>query len=239
MNYSIVVLVSASTEWKVVRSFYPDCTIEETPYGEMFSQDNLLFLHGGIGKISAAASTQFCIDRFSPQLIINLGTCGGFIGEVDKGDIVLATGTIVYDIIDQMGPADATINYYSTELDLSFLTKPYPQKVISNVIVSGDRDLLSEDIPNLKKRWGAVAGDWESGSIAWVCKRNNINCLILRGVSDLVGKSGGEAYEDFSVFEEGAKLVMTKLLNKLPQWISQSKTQSATTQIKVNAPLSQ
>ncbi len=43
--------------------------------------------------------------------------------------------------------------------------------------------------------------------------------LILRGVSDLVGEGGGEAYGDISIFHEGARLVMEPLLQSLPGWL--------------------
>ena len=40
-----------------------------------------------------------------------------------------------------------------------------------------------------------MALDWESGAIAWVAARNQTRCLILRGVTDLVGEAGDEAYD--------------------------------------------
>ena len=47
------------------------------------------------------------------------------------------------------------------------------------LLVSGDRDLRVEDIPHLKADFGAVAGDWESGAIAWVATRNNTRCSTM------------------------------------------------------------
>ena len=213
-----LIVVSAKTEWEVVKKHFPKASLKQSPYGEYFADDDFVYFHGGIGKISAAAATQYCIDKWSPEIVTNLGTCGGFLGKVNRGDIILAEKTVVYDILDQMGPADATVDFYSTEIDLSWLPNSYPLEVIRTVLVSGDRDLVVDEIPILHKRWGAVAGDWESGSIAWVCKLNGVRCLILRGVSDLVGVDGGEAYDDLSVFKEGAELVMSKLLPSLPHW---------------------
>ena len=213
-----LVIVSAMTEWKVVKKHFPNSIVEQSPYGEYFVEGAYVYFHGGIGKISAAAATQYCIDKWSPDAVVNLGTCGGFQGKVNRGDIILAEKTVVYDILDQMGALDETIEFYSTEIDLSWLPTPYPLEVTKTVLVSGDRDLVVEEIPTLHKRWGAIAGDWESGSIAWVCKLNGVRSLILRGVSDLVGVDGGQAYDDLSVFKEGAELVMKKLLPSLPHW---------------------
>jgi adenosylhomocysteine nucleosidase len=179
-----------------------------------------LLFHGGWGKIAPAASTQYVIDRWSPALLINLGTCGGFEGEIEKGTVILAERTVVYDIIEQMGDYDDHIGHYTTELDLSWLGGEVPQEVRRTLLVSGDRDLLVEEIPRLKEQYGAVAGDWESGAIAWVAARNRTRCLILRGVTDLVGSSGGEAYGNIDLFVQNATQVLGALVASLPYWMS-------------------
>lgn len=123
--------------------------------------------------------------------------------------------------MEQMGDYQAGLAHYTTDIDLSWLGDDYPQAVRRTLLVSGDRDLLAEDVPTLKARFGAVVGDWESGAIAWVAARNHIRCLILRGVTDLVGYSGGEAYEgNIHVYVEGATEVMRRLVEALPAWIA-------------------
>jgi adenosylhomocysteine nucleosidase len=222
----IIVMVSANTEWRSILPLFPDITLQPSPFGEWFTTtlngrlvSPIVFFHGGWGKISAAASTQYVIDHWSPALLINLGTCGGFEGQVERGAILLVEKTIVYDIIEQMGDYDEHIARYSTSIDLTWLPQPYPQEVRRTLLVSGDRDLLVEDIPLLKTRYGAVAGDWESGSIAWVAARNGQRTLILRGVTDLVGSSGGEAYDNLQFFEQATAGIMERLVKALPSWI--------------------
>jgi adenosylhomocysteine nucleosidase len=226
----IVILISANVEWQVICAMFPDVKLQPSPLGQWFVVDldiggcsePVLFFHGGWGKIAAAASTQYVIDRWSPTLLINLGTCGGFEGEIEKGTIVLVERTIVYDIVEQMGDYEAAIAHYTTDLDLSWLGERYPQDVRRTLLVSGDRDLFVEDIPHLKAQFGAVAGDWESGAIAYVAARNHTRCLILRGVTDLVGSGGGEAYGDIQVFIEGATEILGRLVHSLPEWIART-----------------
>ncbi len=229
-DVDIIVIISANIEWQAVRQLIPEARPESFPLGEFFRltkkikhhDRNLILFHGGWGKISAAASTQYAIDRWNPRLLVNLGTCGGFEGEIKRGVIMLVERTIVYDIFEQMGDADAHIAYYTTELDLSWLREPYPQEVHKGLLVSGDRDLHPADINGLKRRFGAIAGDWESGAIAFVARRNDIPCLILRSVSDIVSEKGGEAYEDISLFEESARQIPSHLLSTLPAWINRA-----------------
>ena len=226
----IVVLISANIEWQVICPMFPDVELQPSPFGQWFVVDldmggrsePVLFFHGGWGKIAAAASTQYVIDRWSPTLLINLGTCGGFEGEIEKGTIVLVERTLVYDIVEQMGDYEAAIAHYTTALDLSWLEGRYPEDVRRTLLVSGDRDLFVEDIPRLRAQFGAVAGDWESGAIAYVAARNNTRCLILRGVTDLVGSSGGEAYGNIQVFIEAAREILGRLLSSLPEWIARA-----------------
>ncbi|MBI4639259.1 MAG: 5'-methylthioadenosine/S-adenosylhomocysteine nucleosidase [Candidatus Tectomicrobia bacterium] len=230
-EFKTIVIISANIEWQVLCGLFPDAKFQASPYGQWFSADldiherkePVLFFQGGWGKISAAASTQYVIDRWSPQLLMNLGTCGGFEGRIEKGTIILVERTIVYDIIEQMLDFDESIAHYTTEIDLSWLGEPYPHEVYRTFLLSGDRDLVAKDIPDLKAKYGAVAGDWESGAIAWVADRNKTRCLILRGVTDLVGSSGGEAYEgNIQIFVENTSKVLKQLVQDLPAWIARA-----------------
>jgi len=214
-----VVIVSADAEWRVVKELLPEVRIQSTPMGETFENEGVIFFHGGWGKISAAASAQFVLDRFQPDLLLNLGTCGGFEGRIEQGAVILVEKTIVYDIVEQMTDSDEAIAHYSTKLDLSWLPRVLPHPVQRGLLVSADRDIVAGDIPMLVRKYNAVAADWESGAIAWVAKRNNARLLILRGVSDLVGAEGGEAYGNYELFIQRTKEVMKKLMEQLPQWL--------------------
>ena len=228
---AIVILISAETEWLAVRSHLPVYSVQTSPFGEWFAatlasdEETLpvVFLHGGWGKIAAAASTQYAIDRWAPTLLVNLGTCGGFAGLVEKGTIILAERTVVYDIVERMGDPEAAIRAFATNIDLVWLPGPYPHPVRRGLLVSADADLDPAEVANLHRRYGAVAGDWESGAIAYVAARNGVRCLILRGVSDLVDSAGGEAYTgDTQVFVVGATALMGRLLQMLPAWLAQA-----------------
>jgi adenosylhomocysteine nucleosidase len=228
----IVVIISANAEWRVVKELYPNLEIQLSPYGEFaeitLNVERLTLFHGGWGKISAAATAQYVIDHFQPDLLVNLGTCGGFVGRIETGTIMLVERTLVYDIIEQMGDGVEAIEHYATDIDLSWLDggrwtmddgSHGQSSTVHGLLVSADRDIVVEDIPMLIEKYDAVAADWESGAIAWVAKRNNTRLLILRGVSDLVGGDGGEAYGNIEIFRERTKTVMRELFHQLPGWL--------------------
>ena len=235
-----IVLISANAEWRAVKEILIPVKIQSTPLGETFNATlgtcHVTLFHSGWGKISAAATTQYVIDHFQPDLLVNLGTCGGFEGRIARGTIILVNKTIVYDIIEQMDDPDEAIAHYSTELDLSWLADDGPltidhsqSSVVLGLLVSADRDIIPADIPMLVQKHAAVAADWESGAIAWVAKRNGVRCLILRGVTDLVGASGGEAYGDIEIFHENTRDVMKRLIEQLPDWLKAIRPEPAAT----------
>ena len=226
-NPIVVVVISADIEWREIKLLLPLMEIHTSPFGEWSDTEfdvngehqKVTFVQGGWGKIAAAASTQYIIDRWEPDYLINLGTCGGFQGEIDKGAIILVSKTIIYDIVEKMGDPDEALDYYTTFLDLNWLTEDYPQEIMKTTLISADRDLDPEEIPALRNKFGAVAGDWESGAIAYIASLNGTKCLILRGVTDIVGTVGGEADEDIDIFIHNTREVLEKLVNALPDWL--------------------
>jgi adenosylhomocysteine nucleosidase len=218
----IVVLVSAIAEWQGVKPLFPDAKIRRFPYGECFdalvNEEHISFFHSGWGKIASAASMQYVIDHYSPDLVVNLGTCGGFEGIVNQGDVILVDQTYVYDIVELMGDPDIE-TYYASSLDLGWLPEPYPHPVRRGMIASADSDLPPDNIPFLLSK-GAIAADWESAALAWVATKNNTRLLILRAVSDIVSEKGGEIYDNIEAFNQRAAAVMRQLIEHLPDWLS-------------------
>jgi adenosylhomocysteine nucleosidase len=226
----IVVLISAIAEWAAVTEIFSPMEIQPSPFGESFELTldtlrepqggawHLTLYHSGWGKIASAAMMQYVIDHDAPDLIVNLGTCGGLEGLVNQGDVILVDRTIVYDIVELMGDLDI-VSYYASSLDLSWLAEPYPHPVRRGLIASADSDLPPEKISSLKEQ-GAVAGDWESAALAWVAQKNGARLLILRAVSDLVNEQQGEAYNNIDIFVERTKVLMRKLFDQLPDWLN-------------------
>ena len=216
-----VILISAIAEWNAVKPMFPNAKIEYFPYGECFNASvgnhGLGLFHSGWGKIASAGTVQYVIDTYSPDLIVNLGTCGGFEGVVEKGDVILVDKTYVYDIVELMGDLDIAA-YYASSLDLSWLAEPYPHPARRGMIASADSDLPPKKITFLKSQ-GAIAADWESAALAWVARKNNAPLLILRAVSDMVSEQGGEAYDNIEIFNQRAKEIMEELVRQLPDWL--------------------
>ena len=223
----IVILITAEAEWKVTMGYYGVKSPESGPYTSfrqtIKTSDRIhpvVFVYSGSGKIAAAAASQFAIDHWCPPLLVNIGTCGGFDGDVADGDVILVERTAVYDICERSGGQQGMEIRFTTDLKLPWQTPPYPLNAKPGVIVSADRDLVPVEIPSLREKFGAVAADWESAAVAHVVRAiNQIDCLILRIVSDVVGDSGSPIYGSNIVFEHQVNKVMPLLLETLPEWL--------------------
>ncbi len=114
-KHQIVVLISADEEWRTVKQLTePLESMRLSPFGEWFPynfdvqgrQVAVVFLQTGCGKIPAAAATQFALNKWNPQLIINLGTCGGFKGKVKRsyaaGGVTGYRGKAINDLVKKM-----------------------------------------------------------------------------------------------------------------------------------------
>jgi adenosylhomocysteine nucleosidase len=212
-----VILISANAEWQAVLKHTP-MAVEHSPYGDYaihaFGGEPVVILHGGYGKTSAAGSTQYAIDRWHPKLLVNLGTAGGFAPDAKVGDIVLVTKTTIYDIYEAMGDAAETIADYASAVDTSRWPQRLASRVIAGPIVSGDRDLIPGEVAKLHATYHANAGDWESGSIAFVARKNHVSLIILREVTDVLDADHpSPTTGDLAAWQKQTLIAMATLLD--------------------------
>jgi adenosylhomocysteine nucleosidase len=219
-NVDFSVIVSADAEWAAIKPLFNNIRLEHSPYGEFFHTtiENRLIVvfQGGWGKVAAAASTQYVVDRFKPRYLINLGTCGGVEGRIQRFDVVAVERVIIYDVYEAMGNSSEAIAHYTTDLQVP---ESLPPSIIRTTLYSGDHDLTPSHLRELEKLFQPRVVDWESGAIAWVARRNRIPVLIIRGVTDLANVDKMEAQDNLSLFQENASHVMHKLVQELPLYL--------------------
>jgi adenosylhomocysteine nucleosidase len=218
-----VVLISADGEWQALLHHISAAIQHPTPYGNWFSQTvedfPVVFMHTGWGKAATAGACQFAIDVFHPQLLINLGTCGGLEGLAAVGEILCVSETAFYDIFEGMADYAQAIGFYKSQADLSWLPEELPEHTRQARLVSADQDIQPQAYERLTQEFKAVAGDWESAAFAWVAKRNGIPWLILRGVSDVVSPTTAETAGNLSLWQVRTDQIMADLLNQLPWYL--------------------
>ncbi|MFX0199651.1 MAG: 5'-methylthioadenosine/S-adenosylhomocysteine nucleosidase [Candidatus Hodarchaeota archaeon] len=189
---NLVIQICADPEWtstKQILKIQGD-KLHRQPFGEYFEHPigvyESTFYQSGPTKTRASGACQYAIDTWHPDAVINLGTCGGVSNNIRKLDIIMATKTVQYDVIQRFGKPslrfkkDLKINLDTSWIDSTNVS----EKLYTGKVASADQDLNEECRKVLQKK-SVLAADWESASIAKVCELNKVKCLILRGVTDI------------------------------------------------------
>ena len=162
----------------------------------------------GVGKINAAAATALMIERCQPRLVINTGCAGAYIGSgLSLGNLVVASEEVLAD--DGVVVADGWhdlqyMNLPSIQLgerccyNLLPLSRSASEKALQladswgvslkcgrSATVStccGTRRYAAE----LAQRWHALIENMEGAAVVQVCLRSGIDCLEIRGISNMV-----------------------------------------------------
>jgi nucleoside phosphorylase len=214
----LAIQICSELEWGTSKSILKITRgkLHRQPFGDYFEHDfgihECILYESGATKTKAAAACQFAIDKFHPDAIVNLGTCGGVVEEIQKLDIIMADKTTQYDCIIRFGePQELFYKPTITVIDTSWVDiSGVSRKIHKGTIASADQDLNIEWRERLRKE-NVLGADWESGAIAKVCELNRMNCLILRGVTDV--PDGTQA----SDFDNNTPTVMESSLQILTQ----------------------
>lgn len=161
-----------------------------------------------IGKVHAAAVTQYVIDRDKPDWIINVGVSGGFAKKVSLGDVVMPTAVVQYDL-DQtkLGyPLGRIHKIEKIKLPLQRAKlKAYPLKF--GLCLTADKILSDKKEGRaLYLKFHPIVVDMELGSIAQVCFLNNTRLLAFKSPIDIVEK------EEIASFTLRIDLCMSHLI---------------------------
>jgi futalosine hydrolase len=162
--------------------------------------DRFNVIEVGVGPIEAAARTAIALSKDKYNDVISVGIAGGFIGQADIGDIVIANDIIAADLgaqsedgfisIEKLGFGTSTIavnksivNALKDTLGQSKLNvKIGPILTVSTVTgTSATADALSQQVKN------ATAEAMEGFGVAMAAKQFNIPTLEIRSISNLVG----------------------------------------------------
>lgn len=160
----------------------------------------------GIGKMAAGIVTTLLIEHFNPQLIINSGIAGGYAKELKPLDIICVQNVGCYDIDMRMdGTVYGAFSNDDRIIQLNEkITNELNYHVVYGTMMSSDyfasnRTKLDIIFNTHYKDIKIDAVDMESYSVAYLCKKYNKKCVIIRAISDVVGMASQiDSYELFA-----------------------------------------
>ena len=201
-------------------------------YVTCYENHELRLVLCGVGKVNAALHTQYIIDTFAPDYIINVGVAGSLSPKLNFGDIVVASDLIQYDMdITPLGLELGQIPFmkdYIFECDKQLVkyveqSRFESREIYCGRIVSGDRFVDDAKYAHfIRDHFGALACDMEGAAVAQVCHINQKPFLIVRAISDMAGRGGINAAYTFRQMKDMAaacssiiiKQVLTCMANK-------------------------
>ena len=184
--------------------------------------NQLIFIASGPGEIQAAAATQYMIDNYEPDMLINFGLAGGLTGTMKVKDMCIVKSVVHTDY-------NVSLYEKSEEDNLSKSNggiKPgqYPglkgekilldQKLAKRFYIelekiseagtasmvscaSQDRIVISEEKrQGLGKAWECQICDMELAGIGLVALKNKVPLVSVKVVSDTVG-DGYDSLEEW------------------------------------------
>jgi adenosylhomocysteine nucleosidase len=135
----------------------------------------------GMGKVRAAAETQFAIDRFKPRYLVNFGSAGGVNPERNIGDIVIGEKYVEYDF-QMFGDK---IPFLTPDFNMIEVARKLPE-ALTGVVATADQN---GDTPNKKSvlwdKYRAECCDWEGAAVVKTAALNRVPALAFRCISDV------------------------------------------------------
>ncbi len=119
------------------------------------------------------------ILRFSLTKVIVAGTCAGIDSRYDVLDIIVPDRAVQYDCtVKEIEPLIKPS--FVVDLDVS----KYGNDFHLGTIGTADRAVVMwRDYIELRDN-GLTIADTEAGAIAYICQKNAVECIIIKGISD-------------------------------------------------------
>ena len=189
-----------------------EITSEEEMLGSIYyigriGNNDVVLTKCGVGKVNAAISATVLINTYECNFIINTGIAGGFPG-LDTKDVIIGS-KLLYSDVDvtifgyKLGQIPGMPLYLCPSVDsivkvkkaLKAINVPYKE----GTIYSSDKFVTSLEHLSSFSINDNVACEMEGASIAHVCVKASVDFIVLRYISDIVGKES--QVSDYQAFE--------------------------------------
>ncbi|MGN1323371.1 MAG: permease [Bacilli bacterium] len=214
----IGISVAAKKEWEaVLEKFNVNIeSCEKFPFGEYFQTnlygENVIFYRCGVRKMNCSASTQYMIDHFNLNKIIVAGTCAGIDDNYKNLDIFFPNKLVQYDCtVKETEPLIK--DSFTITIDMS-----NHSEINTGTLGTADKPVVMwKDYLELKENDITIA-DTESSAIAYICKANNVECVVIKGISDFPTNENESTKEDsherqLNVFLTNIPIIMNNIID--------------------------
>lgn len=214
----IGISIAAKKEWEsVLEKFNINIdSCEKFPFGEYFKinlyGEDLIFYRCGVRKMNCSASTQYMIDHFNLNKIVVAGTCAGIDDNYKNLDIFFPNRLVQYDCtVKETEPLIK--DSFTVTFDIN-----NDDNLKTGTLGTADKPVVMwKDYLELKEN-GITIADTESAAIAYICKANGVECIVIKGISDYPTNENKTTKEDshegqLNVFLTNIPIIMNDIID--------------------------
>jgi len=189
--------------------------LETTQLSLIVSGIDPRFQVDNVATVPATLMTYLAIERFKPDLVVNVGTAGGLsrLG-CEIGDIYLSSGTFCFH--DRRIPLPGFDQYGRggyPSYDTSVIAKDLKLKT-GSISTGNSLDMTTEDLQIIELNQASIK-DMESAAIAWVCSTLSVPMIAIKAITDLIDKDTPTATQFMENFSKATKNMQVKTVSVL------------------------
>lgn len=210
----IGIIVAMEEEFQALNSIFQE-KLEEDNFYKIYSANyknngksvEIFGIISKIGKSASASATTHLINKYNPDFLINMGSCGG-LNNSSVSSIILSKSAGYCDVdVQAFGyklgqlpqqpeffeSQDKTLNF--TKL-LDFVKKQH--SVLSGFVVTADSFIADPNRVEIIKNIypNTLAVEMEGASFAQVCNTYGKDFLLVKKVSDMADTDATKSFKD-------------------------------------------
>lgn len=231
-NHMVGVIGAMNEEVALLRSRLSEAQVLEagsfTVHAGLLEGVKVLLGECGIGKVNAAALTQFLIDR-GVRSVVFTGVAGALDPRLAVGDVVIGSQAVQHDVDVtalgyQPGEIPGTGLVFDADARLVALARTEAEgiaEISTHVgrIASGDVFVSSASAAaTIAERFEAVCAEMEGAACAQVCASWGVPFVIVRSISDNADQSANVDFRSFTVLAaRHAETIVRGVLRRLQE----------------------
>ena len=160
-------------------------------YTGIFGKKRLIVCNSGIGKVNSASMTQYIIDKYHVDIIINSGCAGSLTDSIHILDVVISSYVTYHDFLPTRIMEFSVPNSGKILADYNLIhlfeeiLKEHKKSYFIAPIASGDCFVTDNLLRNrIFEDTEAICVDMESASIGHIAKINSVPFIAIRTISD-------------------------------------------------------
>jgi 5'-methylthioadenosine/S-adenosylhomocysteine nucleosidase len=181
------------------------------------------FFVDNVATVPATLMTYLAIEKFTPDLVLNVGTAGGIASRgCEIGDVYLGSGTFCFH--DRRIPLPGFDQYglggypcYDTSALASAL-----QLKTGTISTGNSLDLQDKDLQIIEENQ-AIIKDMEAAAIAWVCRTLAVPMIAIKAITDLIDTGAPTETQFMRNFQLAVRNLQLKTIEAL-QYLQKMKS---------------